>query len=230
MRAGRALGAFVAAVCLLATAGPVADASPPVPGTHEHPCEVGGPPAWYYSRTPPGVQRLSPTVTLACGRRLVGKPYEIVAVDTSEGLWVYADSGPLGYSEGQGARPNDPFAPITVQRGWSAPPSRTHIFGVLQADVASVEVVFHHRGQRKRVSRTPTTALVSGDLLTELHQTEPFGAYALTIPGCVHPRGIRVIAFNAEGRRIGSARPPTFLAHPCNPKTWFNRRQGTAGA
>jgi hypothetical protein len=155
---------------------------------------------------------------------LFGKPYEIVAVDTSEGLWVYFDSGPLGFSEGVATSPDTPSGPFFVQRGWSTQPSSTHVSGALTANVAGVKVIFHHRGQRRRVVRTPTTALVSGELLAELHQTEPFGAYALTIPGCAPPKGIRVVAFDAEGRQVASGRPLSLMPHPCNPKTWFKRR------
>jgi len=116
---------------------------------------------------PPRVKRLSPIVTIACGQRLLGQPYEIVAVDTSEGLWVYTDSGPLGFSEGQSVLPGAPFGAITVQLGWGEPPARSHLYGVLGANVASVKVIFHHRGQQKRVVRTPTTALVSGELAAD---------------------------------------------------------------
>jgi hypothetical protein len=215
---------FVAVICLLMAASASVSASPPIFGTREHPCKVGGPPAWSFWRIPPGVKRLSPIVTIACGRRLLGQPFEIVAVDTSQGLWVYADSGPLGFSEGQSVLPDAPFGVINVQSGWGAPPSRSRLYGVLGANVASVKVIFHHKGQRKRVVRTPATALVSGELLSELHQTEPFGAYMLTISGCVPPKGVRAVAFNSQGLRIGSARPLSFTAHPCNPKTWFHRR------
>jgi hypothetical protein len=165
----------------------------------------------------------SPIVTIACGRRFVGQPYEISAVDASEGLWVFVDSGPLGFSTGL---PVPLFGDISLISGWSGPPSRSNVYGVLAANVARVEVIFHHRGQHKRVVRKPTTAFVSGELMTELHQTEPFGAYAMTLPGCVPPRGIRAVAFDAQGRRVGAARP-VFLGqqqHPCNPKTWFHRR------
>jgi hypothetical protein len=224
MGARRALGVFVGVLCLLTVASASVSASLPISGTREHPCKVGGPPAWYFFRIPPGVKRLSPLVTIACGRRLLGQPYEIVAVDTSEGLLVYADSGPLGFSEGQSVLPGAPFGAITVQSGWGEPPARSHLYGVLGANVASVKVIFHHRGQHERVVGKPTTALVSGELLTELHQTEPFGAYALTISGCVPPKGVRAVAFNAQGLRVGSVRPLSFAAHPCNPKTWFHRR------
>ena len=218
MGARWAVGGVIALIFLSATAS--ASVSSPMPGTREHRCEVGGPPAWYFPRHPPGVKRLSPILTVACGRRLLNEPYEIVAVDTNEGLWVYADSGPLGFSEGQSGFTSAPFGPVSVQSGWSAPPSQTRLFGVLGANVARVEVIFHHKGQRDRVVRTPTTALVSGELLTELNQTEPFGAYALTISGCVPPKSIRAVAFDAQGGRIGTARAGSFPANPCNPKTW----------
>ena len=227
----RAIGTVLVVLFLFAAASASVSASSPMPGTRVHPCKVGGPPAWYFWRIPPGVKRLSPIVTIACGRRLLGLPYELVAVDTSQGLWVYADSGPVGFSEGLSISPGAPFGPVNVLSGWSGPPSRSHLFGVLGAEVARVQVIFHHRGRHKRVVRTPTTALVSGDLLTELHQTEPFGAYVLTISGCVPPRGVRVVAFDSQGLRLGSARPVSLLAHPCHPKTWFSsprRLQGSA--
>jgi hypothetical protein len=219
----RGLAAAVFIVCLLSAASTSVEASPPIAGTREHPCKVGGPPAWFFWRNPSGVKRLSPIVTIACGQRLLGQPYEIVAVDTSEGLWVYADSGPLGFSEGQLVLPGAQPGAITVQSGWSGPPSRSYLHGVLGKNVARVEVIFHHKGQHKRVVRTPTTALVTGELLAELHQTEPFGAYAMTVPGCLPPKGIRVVAFDTQGRQVGSARGRAFFAHPCNPKAWFHR-------
>lgn len=209
----------VVAIVLLAATD--ASASPPISGTREHPCKVGGPPAWYFWRIPPGVKKLSPILTIACGRRLVGQPYEVVAVDTSQGLWVYADSGRLGFSEGLSFSPEAPLRSVYVQRGWSSPPSRTRLSGVIGADVARVEVIFHHRGQSKRVVRTPTTALVNGELLRKLHQNEPLGAYALTINGCVPPKGIRAIAFDAQGLRIESARVFSSISHACNPASWF---------
>lgn len=196
-------------------------------GSDEGRCKVGEPPAWHFMRVPPGVKQLSPAVTIACGRRLAG-PFEIVALDTSEGLWVYEDSGPIGYSEGQ-AIPESAVrefseTPITVGLGWGAPPARSHVFGVLSTRVARVELIFHHRGSHRRLVRKPTMAQVDGELLTVLHQTEPFGAYGITLPGCVPPKGVRVVAFDSQGHRVGTARPFNYLAHPCNPKTWFSDR------
>ena len=102
-------------------------------------------------------KQLSPVVTIACGRRLIG-PYEIVAVDTSEGLWVFADSGPVGFSEGQAIR--NPHLDIqepavTLSQGWGGPPARSHVSGVLAPNVTHVEVIFHHRSQHRRLVRAP---------------------------------------------------------------------------
>jgi hypothetical protein len=164
-------------------------------------------------------------VTIACGRRLAG-PFEIVALDTSEGLFVYTD-GP-SFSEGQVIRdpmlPDFPEPAITVSSGWSGPPVRSRVYGVLAANVARVEVFFHHRSEHRRLIRTPTMVNVTGEILNELHQTEPFGAYAMTLPGCVPPKGIRVVAFNAQDHRIGTAKGLHLIPHPCNPKTWFPHR------
>jgi hypothetical protein len=223
MGARRVIGPFVAVVCLLAGVMTTGSASTDAAGQHH--CNVGGPPTWRYSHVVPPVRRLSPVVILACGHRLAG-PYEIVSLDTSAGLYIYA-AGP-SFSEGQAIRnpqlPGFPEPTITVSGGWGGPPARTRTYGVLAGNVARVAVIFHHRGQHRRLVRTPTMAHVTGELLTRLHQTEPFGAYAITLPGCVPPKGIRAVAFDARGRRVGTARhfllgPP----HPCNPKTWFRR-------
>lgn len=218
------MGAFVLLFFLLAGSAAAGSAST-APGNRQHSCQVGGPPAWHYSRLGPGVKRLSPVVTIACGHRLAG-PYEIVAADTDDGLLVYAEGATFG--EGQNIRdpelPDFPEQDVTVLTGWGGPPARSHVSGVLGAEVARVEVIFYHRGQRRRLIRTPVTAHVTGALLSELHQTEPFGAYAITLPGCVPPKGLRVVAFDASGGEIGVAAPiadPT--SHPCNPKTWFRR-------
>lgn len=156
----------------LASAVAGASAAPPMSGTREHRCKVGSPPAWYLWRIPPGVKKLSPiTTTIACGRRFLGLPYEIVAVNTSKGLWVYADSGPLGFSEG-----------LSFALGFLSVPSTSSVVGALHprgpvSPVSSaqtwlgVEAIFHHRGQRRRVMRRPTTAFVTGDLLTKLNQS-----------------------------------------------------------
>jgi hypothetical protein len=37
----------------------------------------------------------------------------------------------------------------------------------------------------------------------------------------VPPKGVRVVAFDSQGHRVGTAKPFNSLAHPCNPKTWF---------
>ncbi|HEY0392637.1 MAG TPA: hypothetical protein VGC63_13100 [Solirubrobacterales bacterium] len=211
------MGALVIAVCLVAGVTAIGSASA-VSRSGEHHCKVGGPPAWRYLHVVRPVKRLSSVVTIACGNRLAG-PFEIVALDTSEGLFIYAD-GP-SFSEGAVIRDPQlmdfPEPVVTVSSGWGGPPARSRAYGVLAANVASVEVIFHHRGEHRRVSRTPTTAYVTGAILAELHQTEPFGAYAMTLPGCVPPKGIRVVAFDAQGRRVGTARGLHLLPYPCNP-------------
>lgn len=218
----RVLWAAVLLVCLGAGISSVGNASPKPRDRH---CEVGGRPAWPARHTAPGVKQLSPVVVLACGHELAG-PFEIVALDTSEGLYVYMEAS--HFAEGEELRslrfPDSPEPTITVSGGWGFPPAETRTYGLLKADVARVAVIFHHRGQRRRLVRNPTMVQVTDSgVLAELHQTEPFGAYALSMPGCVPPKGIRAIAFDAAGRRIGSARKfSPGLAHPCNPRTWVS--------
>ncbi len=155
-----------------------------------------------------GLTQLSPDVIIACGRRLLGRPYEIVALDTSEGLWIYFDSvhsWQLSITR-EPRLPASPEPTITIGYGSSGPLARSEVQGVLAANVARVEVIFHDRRQHGLLVEPPTIAQVSGELLSVLHQTKPFGAYAMTMPGFVPPKGIRVVAFDAHGRRVGSAR------------------------
>ena len=158
----------------------------------------------------PGLKQLSPEVIIACGHRLLGRPYEIVALDTSEGLWIYFDSVHF-WRLSITREPRPPASPepaLTMGYGGWGPPARSEVQGVLAANVARVEVIFHDRRQHRLLVEAPTIAQVSGELLTVLHQTKPFGAYAMTMPGYVPSKGIRVVAFNAHGRRVGSARDP----------------------
>ena len=68
-------------------AGGAAGNASTVPGSREHHCDVGGPPEWPVMPTfTPGMTQLSPEVIIACGRRLLDRPHEIVGLDTSEGL------------------------------------------------------------------------------------------------------------------------------------------------
>jgi hypothetical protein len=194
-------------VCTLAV-GTTGNAST-VPGGREPHCDVGGPPAWPVMPTfSPGMTQLSPEVIIACGRRLLGQPFEIVGLDTSDGLWIYFDSVRAWHllSFREPHLPASPEPTITIGYGSWGPPARSEVLGVLTANVARVEVIFHDRRQHRVLVERPTMAQVSGELLGVLHQTKPFGAYAMTMPGYVPPKGIRVIACDARGSRVGSAR------------------------
>ena len=59
--------------------------------------------------------------------------YEIVAVDTSQGLWAYADSGPVGFSEGTSVLPDAPPSTVTAgpsrsTNAWRLEPPRSNTF------------------------------------------------------------------------------------------------------
>jgi hypothetical protein len=72
--------------------------------------------------------------------------------------------------------------------------------------VEQIEVRYH-RNEQKAISRTnATVAQVNGELLSSLDQTTPFGRFAVVLPGCNLPQGLRILAFDSEGRMIGSER------------------------
>ena len=147
----------VLAACPLAGAA-VGNASS-VPGSREHHCDVGGPPAWpVMPAFSPGMKQLSPEVIIACGRRLLGRPYEIVALDTSEGLWVYFDSvhfWKLSITR-EPLLPGSLEPAITIgYGGWGPPDQDQEVQGVLAANVARVEVISHDKSQRRLLGRDP---------------------------------------------------------------------------
>ena len=63
-----------------------------------------------------------------------------------------------------------------------------------------------------------TVGQVDGALLSSLGQSAPFGRFAIVLPGCSLPQGIRILAFDSEGRLLGSERGrKSGFATPCRP-------------
>jgi len=84
--------------------------------------------------------------------------------------------------------------------------SYTAVHGWVGPDVARIEVRYHRRNEKPITQVDATVAQVNGELLSALDQTTPFGRFAIVLPGCTVPQGLRVLAFDSEGRMIGSER------------------------
>ena len=98
--------------------------------------------------------------------------------------------------------------------------SYTALHGWVRPDVARIEVRYHRRNEKPISHVDATVAQVDGDLLSSLHQATPFGRFAVVLPGCTVPQGLRVLAFDSEGKLIGSERGQkerSGFGNPCRP-------------
>jgi hypothetical protein len=165
---------------------------------------IGGAPSLDYPRLPPGSGNRAQSNPFVIGRgSAFNGAVEIVAMDSREGLCVWADHPGLGETSGICTDSN------LVGRGraiavnlWSRSLTRgyTQLAGPLSAEVAKVRVF---RGG----SRVAAIVAHVGDRLRRrLHQPGPFGYFSVTVPGCVPPTAFRVVALDGRGRTLGSDR------------------------
>jgi hypothetical protein len=96
--------------------------------------------------------------------------------------------------------------------------SYTALNGWVRPDVARVEVRYHRRNEKPITHANATVAQVDGELLSSLDQTTPFGRFAVVLPGCTVPQGLRVLAFDSVGKLFGSERGrKSGSGRPCRP-------------
>jgi hypothetical protein len=187
------------------------------------------PPQWKAQRHGPGVKLLSPVLVLACGPTgfLRTGPLEIIGYATSNGLCIGDEvryKSLFGGSCEQSGTSWHEFwpGPIHLESdGWArgeAEPTASYLSGVIEPTVTEVEVRFNR--EEKIFTKRATVAHVDGEVLSNLHQSEPFARFAAVLPGCVPPRAVRVIARNSEGEVLGSDRgwPQLGIAHFCHPR------------
>jgi len=175
-------------------------------------CRVGAPPT--IEQGPNFLQKpLGPRLVIACGKSVVG-PFEIVAY-TGVGhslCTVFLGSAFGGaecgaaFHESRLAR--DGFLVTDTSWAWGGGPGRSYtaIRGWLRPDAARIEVRYHRKSEKAITHVNATVAQVNGELLSALGQTTPFGRFAVVLPGCTVPQGLRVLAFDSEGRMLGSER------------------------
>jgi hypothetical protein len=175
-------------------------------------CSVGGPPGIEEGQglleKPSG-----PQLVIACGESVVG-PFEIVAYTGVKHLLctVFLGSafggGQCGGTFHESRLARDGFLVTDTSQAWGGGPGRSYtaISGWVKPDVARVEVRYHRRNAKPITEVNATVAQVNGELLSSLDQTTPFGRFAVVLPGCTVPQGLRVLAFDSQGRMIGSER------------------------
>jgi hypothetical protein len=189
------------------------------------PCTIGGPAEKVEGLMPGKPSR--PPIVIGCGRSLVG-PFEIVAYPDAEHNWLCTffigsafGDGDCGGVIHESLLNRNGFVVTGTGWAWGSGPGRpyTALRGEARPDVARIEVRYH-RGNEKAISRVNATlAQVSGELLSALEQTTPFGRFAVVLPGCTVPQGLRVLAFDSEGRMIGSQRGrKSRFGQPCGAK------------
>jgi hypothetical protein len=213
-----AVALLLAVACLVATVG----AAPSQARTSEGPCRVGSPPTIEDSSIlgkPAG-----PELVVACGHGVTG-PFEIASYTDAHGTLctVYLGegfgSGQCGEAFHESLLARDGFLTTSTNWAWGGGPgpSYTTIDGWVEPEVARLEVRYHRNGAKPMSKANATIGQVDGDLLSALGETEPFGRFAIVLPGCSVPQGLRILAFNAEGTLIGSEKggKSSFGGTPC---------------
>jgi hypothetical protein len=187
-------------------------------------CSVGGPPT--IEERPSLLQKPSgPQLVIACGSSIEGQ-FEIVAyTGVKHSLCtVYLGSAVRGAECGgalyESRLARDGF--LVTSTDWTSGrgPGRSYtaMRGWVRPDVARVEVRYHRRNGKPLARVDATTAQVNGELLGALDQTAPFGRFAVVLPGCIVPQDLRVLAFDSEGRMIGSIQGrKSGFGRPCRP-------------
>jgi hypothetical protein len=219
----RACVVLVIVTCCLASTGVATAKGQLLPAT---PCSVGGAPERVsYPISLAFQPRPShPPQVIACGTSFVG-PFEIVAYPTVEHEWLCTLflGEPFGNSDCEPPIPPFPNGAGELrmfQIGWAGGngSSYTYLSGNVGTAVTRIEVRYH-RYKKKLISRvSATVAQVNGDLLWSLHQTVPFARFAAVLPGCAVPQGMRLVAFDSEGARVGSQRGhKSRFGNPCRP-------------
>lgn len=202
----RLIAPVIIAVVLLATsAGALAGAGP------QPPAAPGLPPTFKFDRCakPPCTK----PVIVASGT-LLEHPTEIVAHSEVSGRTFF--EGDTFYRSG-------PFAPFASGPEQNVPERGralsflswygfdrighvTHVVGLTRADVASVRVRYRTHGDWRNAGSLFN--VVEGDLLAKTGGEEPFGVFAASARRCIDARRFRSVAFDAEGRQLGSTRFP----------------------
>jgi hypothetical protein len=175
-------------------------------------CSVGGPPA--IEEGPDLLEKpSSPRLVIACGESVVG-PFEIVAYTGVKHLLCTFflgsafGGGQCGGTFHESRLARDGLLVTDMGWAWGGGPGRSYtaVSGWVTPDVARIEVRYHRRNEKPITHVNATVAQVDGELLSSLDQTTPFGRFAVVLPGCTVPQGLRVLAFDSEGRMIGSER------------------------
>ncbi len=187
-------------------------------------CSVGSPPS-----IEDGPRLLAkpagPELVVACGKGVAG-PFEIAAYTSVDHtlctafLGVGFGSGECGAAFGESRLARDGVLATGTNWAWGAGPgpAYTAIGGWVTPEVARVEVRYHRNNGKPTREADATVGQVDGELLGSLGQSEPFGRFAVVFPGCSLPQGIRILAFDSEGRLLGSeSGHKSGFGTPCRP-------------
>jgi hypothetical protein len=156
----------------------------------------------------PKLEPTTKSVLIAKGE-FFGEPARITAFDSTVGVCVKELNGPAAgpnlscnSDSSLGGGELIEFDGFGSEAG-GGDPAFTVVSGWLRADVASVKVNFHRSGQRRTV--TPVSGQLSAEDAATLHSPR-FGRFLLVVGGCVTEHQFKVVAFAADGTRLGSVR------------------------
>jgi hypothetical protein len=164
--------------------------------------EVGGPPSSTFPRTAPEehIRQETKPVVIARGDDPRGKPFEVVAYQSSSGLCIDVDrgrqsGGGCGSSLRQGRK-------IEITETGETP-HESSFSGRAIPETDRVQFSYCHEGRRKEIRAT--LARVEGDLLAKLRVKKPFGYFVVILPGRVPQKSVFASAYGEDGRFLGRA-------------------------
>jgi hypothetical protein len=158
-----------------------------------------------------GIRKLTPAIVIGCARvRHSGRRYELVAYQLTRDrgsrllcIDTYVSSTGSGYGCGNDRVLHGGKIDLTgtssVTRG-----GPTTVSGATSADVARVTIGFC-RQSRPATRRATLVRVRDANLLRRLKVARAFGRYLVEVP--LSARRLRVHAYNAAGRMVGTARP-----------------------
>jgi hypothetical protein len=180
-------------------------------------CDVGTPSALKLVRTGGVITMRTQPLVLACGSSPAFGSFKVVGFDTNHGICVSVDGIDRGKTYGAICRdPRTPWLEFCEDsRGCvlrvEQEPAHTVILGLVSRRVAGIRASTESPGEIGDVA----VVQVDGDLLQRLHRKEPFGLFALALPGCVPIDRVRLEMLDADGSRVGLARETGGLPSNC---------------
>lgn len=170
--------------------------------------EPGDPPTVdFFKRCNRDTRPCSDPLILASGDSFAGN-VEVIGFNSQVGFCIEEDTingkSASGVAACGGPAPPRDGKPATVRvygGGRSGDGSTTELLGTTASEVAGVRLRYPRNGET--TYEQPIFAHVDGDLATRVGVDQEFGAFYVTVHGCIRPNRMRIVAFDSAGAILG---------------------------